>query len=85
MALKWHHINIYNKVVLIVVQHGFCFIWLWSHLGNKKRLDEIFEKDIYRNMLMIEFVWQKLWINEMSNHGLNNVVTKCKNHTYDII
>jgi hypothetical protein len=56
-----------------------------TYIYNNKRLDEIFEKDINRNGLMVEFVWQKLWINETNNHELNNVVTKCKNHTYDVI
>jgi hypothetical protein len=31
-----------------------------TYIYNNKRLDEIFEKDINRNGLMVEFVWQKL-------------------------
>jgi hypothetical protein len=63
MALKWHHVNIYNKVS----SFDSCSTWFLAHLivitplyiGNKKKLDEICEKDINRNELMIEFVWQK--------------------------
>jgi hypothetical protein len=33
MKLKWHYINICDKIDSFwVVRHGFWLIWLWSHL-----------------------------------------------------
>jgi hypothetical protein len=33
VTLKWHHINIFDKIdSFVVIQHGFWLIWLWSHL-----------------------------------------------------